>query len=124
MARIFKRFLAGFDHHVVDGSHLPPVERPASKNDALELVFAPDVTGWPSSSLALYLNDKTRPELKEWIEKNLKVPDGSRVAGVDDETAMETIAPRSAQYGTEKNAYRERLKEFIKSRLPQSEEVE
>lgn len=116
-----------FNFHTkeVTRSYLPVLERPKSNDKALKLIFAPNpVTGWPSSSLAVYMNPRTAPEVKQWIENNLGSIDRSAPSGTDDDTAMACIKERNLQYGEELNVYRKQLGEFIKSRMSSHDDDE
>ena len=78
-------------------------------------IFAPDpATGWPASSLAIVLNDKTPPEIKEYIEQNLRISDAQH-DGIDEQSIMDGIESMSVrdQYGQERQRKIDGLRKLI-----------
>lgn len=81
----------------------------------LQQVFCPDpVTGWPCSSLSLLINDKTPPEIKEYLKNSLRIATPQHDSQ-DDETLMAVTenAPRRNQYGVEREKSLNGLRELI-----------
>lgn len=81
----------------------------------LQQVFCPDpVTGWPCSSLSLLINDKTPPEIKEYLKNSLRIST-PQYDSEDDETLMAVTenAPRRFQYGLEREKSLTGLRELI-----------
>lgn len=63
--------------------YVTPVEKPRPKKEVpsasaaiLDAIFCKDVYGWPQSSLACYLSDKTADDVRAFIERNILVNTG------------------------------------------------
>lgn len=79
-----------------------------------EVIYAPNpVTGLPDGDVSLYLNDKTAPEVKMFIEQKLLQPLPHRAGAPSDDVAMEMIVPSSAQFGAERDYYVAKLDKIV-----------
>lgn len=75
--RSFPEF-AHIDEIKVKKDYIPPVYD-VERSSMLNMIYAPDPeTGLPSGDFAIYLGDKTSPEVREFIRLNLlqQCPDG------------------------------------------------
>ena len=107
------------DHLAERHPVLKSVQEPAQVHEddsILALVFAPDpTTGHPSSDLSFYMSERTAPEIKDYIKRNLMRELPHRAGSPDDDTAIEHTVPRAAQYGAECREFMDNLRNFVDS---------
>lgn len=105
----------------VDTKRLPLVVD--EQNPLLEIIYAPDdVTGLPSSDIAVFMSPKTSPEVRQYIQQNLMqavTPVKSQFASdVDFETAVSLqrgMSESLSDYASRVSAFAQEQQKLIES---------
>lgn len=85
-----------------------------------EIFSVNPLTGFPMSSISMYLSDKTRDEIRSYIERNILVDTSSNGISVPDELRSdyfkldsEFIAAVSPNYGETVESYESRIQSYF-----------
>lgn len=81
--------VASFEYITPENKPCPKKEVSTVADALLDQIFCKDSRGWPQSSLACYLSDKTADDVRTFIEHNILVNSGDGNLVTDDKVVAE-----------------------------------
>lgn len=117
-----------FGYKVVDKTPnyvCKPIKRNQTESDnVIALIYAPDpLTGLPDPALPLKLMNSNESSIRRVLDNFVFRPLPHKDSNMDADGALDTTAPRSAQFGVDRDKYIEALNDAVRSGIEELNEI-